>query len=221
MSVAINFVWNFLNEISFKSIRYNNKWLSTFDLNNLTKGCSKELGLNSTSIQEVCREYATRRIQFKKAKLRWRTKKSLGWIPFRGDGIEYLGDGKIKYNKKIFKFWETRDVGIIKSGSFNQDSRGRWYINLVVEVDPYHYQKTGKHIGVDLGLKTTATYSDGTTFEGVKSTRKYEKKLAMAQRANKKKQTKKIQEKILFTKKQLDWSKNLTSSQLEMYLQKS
>lgn len=196
MAKSVNYVWNYCNEASVKAIEYNNKWLSGFDLNYLTVGCCAELGIMANTIQSVCEEYALRRRQFKKKKLAWRSsKKSLGWIPFKGSAIRINGDVAI-YNKQRFKFWKSREVGIIKCGSFNQDAKGNWYINLVCEVNEIHFQKTGKEVGVDLGLKSTATYSDGTSFVGEKPTRKYADALALAQRANKKKRVKNIHRKI-------------------------
>ena len=62
MSNAVNFVWNYCNETSFNAIRNRSEWLSGFDLCKLTSGSAKELKLNSATIQEVCKEYATRRI---------------------------------------------------------------------------------------------------------------------------------------------------------------
>ncbi len=197
MSFSVNQVWNYCNEASFKAIKYNNKWLSGFDLNKLTSGTSKELNLSSTTIQSTCEEYAIRRKQFKKSKLNWRSKKkSLGWIPFKGSAVKYLGKGQLKYNGIIFKFWETRYIGEIRVGSFNQDNRGNWYVNLVCVDTEIHYQKTNKSIGVDLGLKTTATYSNGGKFEGQRPYKQLQVKLAKLQRANKKKQVKNIHKKI-------------------------
>jgi len=49
---------------------------------------ARELGINSTTVQEVCQEYATRRRQFKKRKLRWRGRKSLGsTVIWKGDTV--------------------------------------------------------------------------------------------------------------------------------------
>ena len=195
MARSVNYVWNYCNEVSLMALDYNSTWLSGFDLQKLTSGCSKELSLSSTTIQQVCEEYATRRKQFKKRKLNWRSKKSLGWIPFKSNSIIINGDSII-YCKQVFRFWKSRGVGKIKCGSFNQDARGRWYVNLVCEVPNEQIEKTGKSVGVDLGLKTTATYSDGSSFQGEKPTRKYAEKLAIAQRARKKKQVKNIHTKI-------------------------
>ena len=105
MARGINMVWNYCNETSFSAIRNNSEWLSYQDLQKLTKGSNKELGLNSASVQMVCREYVTRRKQFKKRKLRWRGKKSLGWIPFRYDCIKFL-DGKVIFKRKSYKVFQ-------------------------------------------------------------------------------------------------------------------
>lgn len=197
MANSVNFVWNFCNETSVAYIDKKSKWLTNYDLHKETAGCSKELRLNSTTVQAVCDEYVVRRKQFKKKKLNWRSKKkSLGWIPFKGNAVKYKGTGLIEHNGYSFKFWESQHVGKIKCGSFNEDSKGNWYINLVVEVEDYSYKKTGKEVGVDLGLKTTASYSDGTEFVGIKATKMYANKLAIVQRAKKKKQVAAIHTKI-------------------------
>lgn len=202
ISYSVNFVWNYCNETSIDYLKKRETWLSSYDLQKLTSGCSKDLGLSSVTIQCVCDEYVTRRKQFKKAKLKWRSKKkSLGWIPFKKNSITYKGNGNIIYNGLELKFWESRFVGEIKCGSFNEDSQGRWYVNLVTEVPDFHYKKTGKEVGVDLGLKTTASYSDGNSFAGAKSTKLYAKKLAMFQRAKKNKQVSKLQSKIANVRK--------------------
>lgn len=194
MANSVNFVWNYCNEWSNKSIVNKGKFLSAFDLQKLTAGCGKLLGIHSQTIQCVCEEYVIRRNQFRKNKLKWRTKKSLGWIPFK-EG-RYVGEGVFKYNGTSYKFWESRSVNDIKRGSFCQDSNGDWYINLVCKIEDVYYEKTGKDIGVDLGLKSTATYSDGTNFLGEKPTKKFANKLATAQRARKKKQVVSINKKI-------------------------
>ena len=203
MSNSVNQVWNYCNETAFNVLKNQGKFLSGFDLNKLTTGVAADLGLNSDTVNAVCEEYAIRRKQHKKQRLNWRSsKKSLGWIPFKGRTFKYLGDGEVKYLKHIFKFWESRVPGTIKCGSFNEDSRGNWYLNLVCEVeDDKSTFISGKEVGVDLGLKTLATYSDGTSFTGSKFTRKYAEQLAKAQRANKKKQVKNIHKKIANSRK--------------------
>ena len=198
LASSVNFVWNYCNEVSSRSIEYNNKWLCGFDLDKLTNGCSKDLGLHSQTIQAITKEYATRRRQFKKKKLAWRsTKRSLGWIPFKADGISVHGD-QIVYSGKVFRFWKSRDIeGKIQTGSFCQNKQGRWYVNLTCRVEKkISRTPTNQYVGVDLGLKTTATYSDGSKFEGGRHYRQLEESLGKAQRAGKKKRVKKIAARI-------------------------
>jgi len=193
MAESVNFVWNCCQEISMESIRKNGKFLTGFDLSNATKGCSKELGISSITIQGVAEEYAIKRWQSKRGKLNWRSKKrSLGWIPFKKNAVNISGD-KIRYGKHVFRFWKSRNTEVkIRTGSFTQDSNGNWFVSLLIEDTTQPIIKTGKSVGVDLGLKTIATLSDGRSLHRENQTKKYADKLAIAQRAGKKKQARNI-----------------------------
>ena len=84
------------------------------------------------------------------------------------------------------------------AGSFNEDSRGRWYVNFAVkvQVDEKRVPDGSTSIGIDLGLKTMATYSDGTAFNMPRWYRLSEEMLGIAQRANKKRRVKAIHARI-------------------------
>src|SRR5207237_648939 len=43
---TVNFVWNYCNDRQKDALRFGRPWLSGFDLNKLTSGTSKELGLH-------------------------------------------------------------------------------------------------------------------------------------------------------------------------------
>ena len=62
---------------------------------------------------------------------------------------------------------------------------GRWYASLTVERDdkPVTKPQRGGAVGVDLGIKTLATISDGTVIENPRYLRKSERRLKMAQQA--------------------------------------
>jgi putative transposase len=203
MARAVNFVWNYCNETAYEYLRKKEKWLSGFDLNNLTAGTSKLLNLNSDSIQAVCETFAIKRKKARKAKLKWRSSsRSLGWVPFKKRYIS-VASGVVRYNGNYFTFFQSRHVigTLVDGGSFNQDARGRWYVNIACEVQQEPLFKLGKTVGVDLGVKTTATLSDGKKFEGGQHYRRLETKLATAQRARKKKQVKTIAAKIANSRK--------------------
>jgi IS605 OrfB family transposase len=210
MAVEVNTVWNFCNETSHKAIRDKRKFLSSYDLDKLTAGYSKVEGvkIGSVTIQEVSAEYATRRKQFKKSKLRWRVsnpksaKRSLGWVPFKVGALKYKA-GQIQFAGMKFSLWDSYGLGQFKlrSGSFNQDARGRWYVNICVEEPQFVGPRQGQGaVGIDLGCKTAATCSDGQTLEG-RTFRAYEKKLASAQRARQKGQARTIHAKIANVRK--------------------
>lgn len=199
-AVSVNQVWNYCNQISHRSIVEKRRWLSGYDLQNYTRGASKELGINSATIQMVGHEYANRRNQFKKPRLQWRksggARRSLGWIPVRHDCISFK-NGCVYHNKHYLKVWDSFGLSQFKfgSGSFNEDSRGRWYFNVTVEVEEKIHPGQDR-LGIDLGLKTAATCSDGSKLESGRFYRDLEDKLAVAQRTGKKDRAKAIHAKI-------------------------
>ena len=193
---SCNFVWNFCNESQEHALRWNQRWPTGFDLNKLTAGCSKELGLHSQTVQTVGEEYAARRKQFKKRKLRWRGKRSLGWIPFKASGIKVVDD-TVTYAGNTFRFWKRRDIpGAIKTGNFAQDSRQRWYVNFVVDVPESEVTTGTKQIGIDLGLKTLATCSNGSKIEAPRWYRNQQRRIAEHQRKKRSRQARNLQAKI-------------------------
>lgn len=199
-AAAVNFVWNYINELSCRNIREHGRFLSGYDIQDYTKGAGKGLGLNSATIQMIGHEYATRRDQFRKNRLAWRkthgTRRSLGWIPVRKDCFRYQS-GQIVYNRHHFKIWDSYGLSqyAFRSGCFVQDARGRWYFCVVVTVKPEKQCGTGS-IGLDLGLTTTAVPSQGKKLEAKRFYRNQQKKLAIAQQARNRKRVQAIHAKI-------------------------
>jgi hypothetical protein len=66
---AVNFAWNFVNELSAKHFDRKRAFLSAYDMQPYTKGAGAELGLHSQTIQAIQEEYVTRRKQSKKKPL--------------------------------------------------------------------------------------------------------------------------------------------------------
>lgn len=185
---AVNFVWNYCNETQRKVWKESRRFLSHYSLNNLVAGAVKEgLGLHSHSARGVCQQYAQSRIQQRKAWLKWRGVKSLGWVPF-DTGHAKPRDGGFVFHGVRYDVWLHRPLPAgakLGQGSFSADARGRWYINLSVEV-PTEQDATTNAIGLDLGLKTLAAGSDGSTIEMPAYARAAEARIGMAQRAGKK-----------------------------------
>jgi putative transposase len=74
---------------------------------------------------------------------------------------------------------------LIKSNSNVTISRKaeQWFISYKVDVEPQPVHHPNGCLGVDLGVKTLATLSNGMTFPSVKAYRKAQKKLASLQRS--------------------------------------
>ncbi len=203
MAREVNLVWNYCNETSHRAIRERHQWLSGFDLQKLTNGFSKCDGvqIGSPTVQQVCEDYAKARKQFKRNKLRWRvsspesSKYSLGWIPFKARALQYK-NGQAVFAGKRFGLWDSYGLADyeLRAGSFSEDSRGRWYLNVTVKVKAKTNAATAC-VGIDLGLKEAAVTSDAQRIEG-RFYRKLEAQLGIAQRAGKKQRVKAIHAKI-------------------------
>lgn len=144
----VNFVWNYCNELSYKILQREGRFCSNVDLDKLTSGATKEgISLHSQTVQAISKELVTRRKQFKKAKLRWRvsrgSKRSLGWIPFKAPAIRYKG-GQVWYAGRPLSLWDSYGLQHYElgAGSFSEDSRGRWYLNVTVKISSARARKT-------------------------------------------------------------------------------
>lgn len=224
MAKNVNFVWNYVNELSSRFIQERQKLLSNFDLQKYTDGCSKELGLHSQTVQSICKEYATRRKQFKKNKLKWRktsgSKRSLGWIPINTKAASWK-NGQVYFNGNYFSVWDSYGLSkyTFKNATFSEDARGRWYFNVVVEI-PRTLSSGQGSVGVDLGFKESAVCSDGFKTENNRIYRSYEKKLAIAQRSNNKVRTRAIHAKIANIRKDTlhKFTSHLVKNYSEIYV---
>ena len=59
---------------------------------------------------------------------------------------------------------------------------GKYFVSLLVETTVKPFDKTESAIGIDVGLATFATVSDGTVYENPRFFKKIEKKLQKEQR---------------------------------------
>lgn len=197
---AVNLCWNHCNAMQKHALKHNQRWPDAAAFQASTKGSSAGLGVPAQTVQAVCEAYLDRRRGSKKSKLRWRGKRSRGWVPFKNQTVR-LNGATIHYHRRKIKLWLHRPVeGKIKSGSFSQDAHGRWYCNIVVEYRALPHDKV-KPVGIDLGLKTLATFSNGEKINHPRVFYALEDKLAMAQRAGKKQLTRTIHARIRNTRK--------------------
>ena len=86
--------------------------------------------------------------------------------------------------KEGLKFIKHRDLkGQIKSATISKNPSGKYYISFLCVIEkPTKHKKTGKSIGIDLGLKDFLITSEGQRYCNPKFTKKYEAKLARKQK---------------------------------------
>jgi putative transposase len=204
MAYATNQVWNYLVarhldiEARYRSGAPKRKWGSHFDLTKLCKGVGAELGIHQQTAQEVCRQFAQSRDKDKRAprfRSSFGSKRALGWVPFQEQSRQTKGNS-VTYLGKSYRFWEgNRPLpGNAKGGCFVEDAQGRWYVCFHVEVE--RVAAANGAIGIDLGLKSFAALSDGRVIDAQRVYRRYEVRLAIAQRAGNKRRAKAIHAKI-------------------------
>jgi putative transposase len=93
-----------------------------------------------------------------------------------GDKLTVLG--------RNYNLWLSRPIsasGKPKSWEFSSDDRGRWYVNIQVEV-PRFTKRKAPSLGIDLGLKSVIALSNGLKIAAPKFYRQEEKQLGMFQR---------------------------------------
>lgn len=123
------------------------------------------------------------------SKPKWAKKKDWKSVEFKQGNLKnskpdlrFEKDGKFNLPKigkiKIFKSREIN--GNIKLARIIKEVDG-WYLQIVTD---YEIQKCKNQaqVGLDLGIRYFAITSDGQFFENIKTTKKYEKQLAEAQR---------------------------------------
>ena len=202
MARAVNFVWNYCNQLSMKVLEREGRFIGAHELQRYLNGASREgLAVGSVVFQQIAEEYVTRRAHSHKRRLRWRVsggaRRSLGWIPFKARALRYAR-GQVFFQGRWLSLWDSYGLSAyeLRAGCFSQDARGRWYLNVTVPVaeaakplarptDPERPMLGAPLLGIDLGLKQLAAFSDEAieNIEAPQFYRDLEPALARAQRA--------------------------------------
>lgn len=200
-AVEVNQVYNYCNETSWLAATRTDlkrKWLSGFDLCNLTSGAARYFErIGADTIQRVCTEYVQKRVAAKRRKLRWRvsrgSRRSLGWVPFKAANLKRRGK-ELRFCGKTFRVFERHRLEGVRwrQGCFAQDAVGDWWLCLPVEYTAEPDVAPKESVGIDLGLKDIAVTSDGERLECGRFYRGLEGKIAQAQRRGHRRQAKRL-----------------------------
>lgn len=199
MAVAVNQVWNYAGGIQDASRRHNKPRPSGFDLVRLTAGSSKILGLHSDTVIGVCLQFAKSRDKARK-RPRWRSssgaKRSLGWVPFNSSRALAINGDTVSYLGQPYRLWLSREIPDgVRTGCFSEDANGHWYLNLNCEVGDGLPVGNGE-VGIDLGLKDLATFSNGEKVAAPQFYRRAAQKIGRAQRAGRVALARKLNRKV-------------------------
>ena len=110
----VNATWNWANATSMDAADRNRrakaKFLSGFDLNNLSAGATEFFEkIGADTVQRVNGEYASKRRAAKRIKLHWRVsrgaRRSLGWVPFKAASLKRKGNS-LRFAGKSFRVFD-------------------------------------------------------------------------------------------------------------------
>jgi putative transposase len=128
--------------------------------------------VNSQTIQDITERIDKSYKQFfskikKKQKARppkFQKVKKYKSITFKQTGFKLLEDNKLKIQNKVFKYSNSRDIeGEVKTLTIKRTDSGTYfYVVFDKKINNSINSKLGKITGIDVGLKTFLTLSDGT-----------------------------------------------------------
>ena len=102
---------------------------------------------------------------------------------FKQSGFELLDNGLMVSKIGVLKIVQHRPIeGRIKTLNIERDTVGNWYTCFACEVEPTALPFNDLVVGIDVGLKTFATLSNGVTVDNPRFFRRDEVELGRAQR---------------------------------------
>ena len=97
--------------------------------------------------------------------------------------VKLEGDNLIipKFKDPIKVVLHRTFKGEIRQCTLSKTPTNEYFVSILVETEHKSFDKTGKQVGIDLGLKDFAITSDGKKYKNNRFTKKYEKKLKIEQ----------------------------------------
>ena len=198
------FIYNEYIKYNQEQYELGNKFISANDFSKYINNIYLPNNLDKKWIKDVSSKSVKQAMIYGEQEFK-RFFKGLSAFPvFKKKGRNELGAYFVKNNKKDFEFYRhkikiptlkfvrVKEYGYIpkntniKSGTITKIA-DRYFLSLIIEVkDIVKAENTGtKGLGIDLGIKDTAIYSDGKIFKNINKTikiKKLKKKLKREQR---------------------------------------
>lgn len=193
---AVRFIWNALvanfnaygsddhvKNLSEILIKQNNPWL---------KECiSYSIQQKRMDFQETSRQFFNKNRKKKLGRMKFK-KRGVGRDSFRIPGQAVGYSEAINFETKRIKIPKMTPIKVIidreftgqlRSLTISKTKTNEYYVSCLVEEDDVQpLKKTGKEVGIDLGVSSLITTSCGIKFENPKYYRKTQAKLKRAQR---------------------------------------
>ena len=126
-------------------------------------------------------------------------------------------DGKLiipKFKDPIKIIQDRKFKGEIRQATLSKTSTGEYFVSILVETEHKKLEKTGKSVGIDLGIKDFVITSDGYKYKNNRWTKTYAKKL----KENQQHLSKKIKGSVKYNKQKLKVAKlhkKITNSRVD------
>ena len=219
------FVWNRCLAIQKRYYSLYGKYCKSARLQKHFAKHYKMRSLHSQSVQEIIQRLDNAYTRFfnKKAKRppKFKRKADFTSVVYKQGGFA-IKDNKLTINKikTTFKFVLSRPVrGEVKRISIKRSNKGDFYLIVTTDAEPERRGKThdGASVGIDFGLKTYMTLSDGRRVEnpqflkkGLSKVRKLSKSLSSKKKGSRnreecKRRLGKMHEKIANSRRDWQW----------------
>ena len=119
-----------------------------------------------------------------------------------------------KFKDPIKMIQDRKFKGEIRQATLSKTPTGEYFVSILVETDHKKFEKTGKEVGIDLGIKDFVITSDGYKYKNNRWTGTYAKKL----KENQRHLSKKIKGSSKYNKQKLKVAKlhkKITNSRLD------
>src|SRR6266568_9348208 len=107
---------------------------------------------------------------------------------FPQSGFSFTHDDRVTLSKigSVKMVYHRPIKGTVKTCTIRRSSTGKWYVSFSCECEPERLPECPEQIGIDVGLKTFASLSNGEEIANPRFFRKEEKALAKVQRQHSK-----------------------------------